>query len=327
MHSRGGEHAGGRGAVLPRVEVRRAGDPLGGGRDVGVVEDDDRGLAAELQVDTLQVRRCGARHLHAGAHAPGDRHHGGLGMGDELATGVPVAADDVEHPGRQVLAHHLRHQQAADRGRVRGLEHHGVPCGQRRRPLPHGHHERVVPGRHGRAHPDRLPAYVGGVTFEVLRGGPTLQEPRRPREEPDLVDRGRDLLGHGEREGLAGVSALGLHELLGARLDGVGYPQEGERALGGGPSPPPGEGRLGRTDRPLDVLAARERSLGEHLAGARIDDRGHCAVDRLDVLPADEVVELPEPLRSVAHVRLRCGLAPAPSRRPGWVLRRRFGAN
>jgi hypothetical protein len=45
---RPGQHTGRRGAVLAGVEVARAGDPLCGCSDVGVVEDDDRSLAAEL---------------------------------------------------------------------------------------------------------------------------------------------------------------------------------------------------------------------------------------------------------------------------------------
>ena len=56
-----GEHAGRGGAVLAGVEVAGDGDALGGGFDVGVVEHDDRRLAAELEVDPLEVRRGAAR--------------------------------------------------------------------------------------------------------------------------------------------------------------------------------------------------------------------------------------------------------------------------
>ena len=52
---RAGEHPGGGRAVLAGVEVARDRDGLGGGLDVGVVEDDDRRLAAELEVDALEV--------------------------------------------------------------------------------------------------------------------------------------------------------------------------------------------------------------------------------------------------------------------------------
>ncbi len=62
----GGEHTGGGRAVLAGVEV--AGYRYGLGRrfEVCVVEDDDRGLAAELQVRALEVFGRGLGHLHSG---------------------------------------------------------------------------------------------------------------------------------------------------------------------------------------------------------------------------------------------------------------------
>src|SRR5580700_8137209 len=71
----GGQHAGRRGAVLPGVEVTRAGDSLRGRRHVRVVEHHDRRLAAELEVDALEVVGRGARDLYAGPDRAGDRHH------------------------------------------------------------------------------------------------------------------------------------------------------------------------------------------------------------------------------------------------------------
>ena len=44
------------GAILSGVEKGGRGDALGGGRHVGVVEDDGRRLPAEFQMDTLQIR-------------------------------------------------------------------------------------------------------------------------------------------------------------------------------------------------------------------------------------------------------------------------------
>ena len=57
---RTGEHPGGGRAVLAGVEVAGDGDPLGGRLDVGVVEDDDRCLSAELEVDPLDTGGRGA---------------------------------------------------------------------------------------------------------------------------------------------------------------------------------------------------------------------------------------------------------------------------
>ena len=55
MDARAGEHAGGGGAVLAGVEVAGDRDVLGRQLEVGVVEHDHRRLAAELEVDALDV--------------------------------------------------------------------------------------------------------------------------------------------------------------------------------------------------------------------------------------------------------------------------------
>ena len=60
VDARRGQHPGGRRAVLAGVEVAGDGDALGRRREVGVVEDDHRRLAAELEVDPLDVRAADA---------------------------------------------------------------------------------------------------------------------------------------------------------------------------------------------------------------------------------------------------------------------------
>ena len=90
------EHAGGGRAVLAGVEVARDGDVLDGLGDVGVLEDDDRRLAAQLQVDALDVLGRGLGDLHAGPYGAGDGGHRRGRVLDHRAAGVAVAADDVE---------------------------------------------------------------------------------------------------------------------------------------------------------------------------------------------------------------------------------------
>ena len=63
VNRRGREDPRRRGAVLTGVEVAGHRDGLGRRRDVGVVEDDDRRLAAELEMDALQVARRRLRDL------------------------------------------------------------------------------------------------------------------------------------------------------------------------------------------------------------------------------------------------------------------------
>ena len=199
MHPRAGQHPGRGGAVLPGVEVPGDRDRFRDLGHVGVVEHDDRRLAAEFQVDPLEVTRGRDRDLLARPHAAGDRHHLRHRVRDQRAAGVPVTAHHVEHAVRQELAHQLGHEQRADRRGVGRLEHHGVARRQRRRPLPDAHHHRVVPRRHRRAHPDRLAPDHRGVIGHVLAGRPPFEASCRPGEKPDLVDHRPDLLGLGER--------------------------------------------------------------------------------------------------------------------------------
>ena len=68
VHALVHEDAGRRRAVLAGVEVAGDRDALDGLLDVGVVEHDDRRLAAELEVHALEVVGGRLRDLHAGAH-------------------------------------------------------------------------------------------------------------------------------------------------------------------------------------------------------------------------------------------------------------------
>ena len=146
------------------------------------------------------------------------------------------------------------------------LEDHGVARGQGRAELPDRHHHRVVPRRHRGAHPDRLAPDERGEPGHVLAGRPALQHPRRAREEADLVHHRRDLFGQRQRERLAGVLRLGLDQLVGVGLDGVGDPEQGQAALGRGASraspgtPRPPRRRPPSTSVSLDTGAVAKTS-------------------------------------------------------------------
>ena len=115
VHPGPGQDPGGGGAVLPGVEVAGAGNALGRRGRVGVVEHDDGRLAAQLEVDPLEGGGRRGRHLHAGPHRTGDRHHGGRLVHDQGPARVAVTAHDVEDAGRQVLGHDFGHEQRGDR--------------------------------------------------------------------------------------------------------------------------------------------------------------------------------------------------------------------
>ena len=213
----------------------------------------------------------------------------GIGCADQLAAGVAVAADDVEDARRQELRGDLGHQERRDRRGVGRLEDDGVAGGQRRRDLPGRHHHRVVPGGDLRADADGLAADHRGVVGEVLARGASLQQPGAAREEPELIDHRADLLVPGELERFAGVAALGLDELLGPGLDGVGDAQQGQASLLRRDVAPRLEGGRGRGHRGVDVGGSGQRRLGVHLPRTGVDDVGRTAVLCVDALAVDEV--------------------------------------
>ena len=59
MHTGGREDPGSGRAVLAGIEVPRCRNPLRGGSGVGVRKDDDRSLAAELEVNPFEGGRSG----------------------------------------------------------------------------------------------------------------------------------------------------------------------------------------------------------------------------------------------------------------------------
>ena len=148
VDARRGQHPGGGGAVLPGVEVAGDGDGLGGGLEVGVVEDDDRRLAAEFQVHPLHVAAPPPRRPPCPARTePVIDDHLRDAVLDQRPAGVPVAADDVEHARREELGGQLGQPQRRHRRGVARLEDDGVAGRDRRGDLPDRHHHRVVPRR------------------------------------------------------------------------------------------------------------------------------------------------------------------------------------
>ena len=169
-------------AVLAGVEVAGHRNALGGLFEVRVIEDDDGRLAPELEVHALEIASRSTCDFHARAHAAGDRDHARRAVFNQQPPSVTLAAHDVQHARRQELRRDLGHQQGCHRRRVRRLEHDCVARGDRGRPLPDGHHHRVVPRRHLRAHTDRFTPDERREAGHVLPRRPDLRGPApRPR--------------------------------------------------------------------------------------------------------------------------------------------------
>ena len=90
------------GAALAGGAERRPDDALDGEVEIGVVEDDDPVLAAELEVDVLEVVGARLRHEHAGLARARERDHGHVRVAHEpVARLLAVAVDEVDDAVRQ----------------------------------------------------------------------------------------------------------------------------------------------------------------------------------------------------------------------------------
>ncbi len=190
---------------------RRAVD---GGAEVGVVEHDVRTLAAELELDPLEVAR---RVLDDASADDGRTGEGDLGDpvvgGDRLACGVSVAGHDVDDAGRKTdLDDQLGETQGAQRGDLARLHHRRVAGGERRPELPRAEHQREVP-RDDRPHDaERL---TGHVVEEprVDRDDVALHLVGDPAEVSEAPGRAWDVEAAGIADRMTGVAALQRGEL------------------------------------------------------------------------------------------------------------------
>lgn len=118
----GGDHHPGRcRAVLATVEV--AGDRNRRRRrfDVGVVENDDRGLPTQFQMYPLHIGCGGLGNLDTGPDAPGDGDHRGCGVRNQRRAGVPTTGDNVQDARRQEFRGQFRQQKCGHRRGVTGF--------------------------------------------------------------------------------------------------------------------------------------------------------------------------------------------------------------
>jgi ParB family chromosome partitioning protein len=130
------------------------------------------------------------------------------------------------------------------------------------------------------------------VVGEVLPGAAALEHPRGAGEEPELVDRRRQLLALGEPQGLAGVLRLDLHELRRTLLERVGDLEQRPLALGRGGVPPALEGLRGGAVGQVDVLLPGRGCGRVDLPGGRVDDVVPASGPGVGVLAVDKVREL-----------------------------------
>ncbi len=128
------------------------------GIEIGVIEHDERRVAAEFEAELLHADRgLPIKNLaHFGRAGETDHAHRRM-LAQHLADGSGLTGQHVEHTLREAgLLGQRSQRQRGQRGFGGGLEHHGAARGQRRRNLAGDHGAGEIPGRDGAGHPDRL---------------------------------------------------------------------------------------------------------------------------------------------------------------------------
>ena len=102
------------------VPAPRRDDHRDGGVEVGVLEDDRRRLAAELEHAALDLRAADLADLLADLGGAGERDHVDVRMGDQVLGRLARRGDDVDHAGREAgLGDQVGHREERQRVRVR----------------------------------------------------------------------------------------------------------------------------------------------------------------------------------------------------------------
>ncbi|MNC17859.1 hypothetical protein D3C75_657500 [compost metagenome] len=167
-----GIDAAGGGAVLAGVVETEGADAFDGGVDVGVVEDDHRGFAAQFHVHAFDGVGGAGNDVRAGGNRTGQRHHAHFRVSDQWAAdGRTTAEHQVEYAGREDIRRQFSQAQGCQRSLFRRFEHHGITGGEGRGDFPGDHHQWVVPRRNGGDHAHRISADHRGVTRQVLATG------------------------------------------------------------------------------------------------------------------------------------------------------------
>ncbi len=241
------------------------------GRDlveIGVVQNNRRVVAAELQRHALE-RSAGARHHPlAGRDRAGERDAVDAGMLGHPAAQRIAAGHGVEHARRQGGARHLAHQKGRQRRIGRGLQHHRVAGIEAVRDLVGRQDDREIPRRDRRDDAERMIDQLDPVLavvaddlgldlelahgFELMGGAADL---------PFRLAQRLALLARQDRADLVdacGKSVCEIGDRLAALCEAFAAPRT--------------EGRTGCSNCAVELLARCIGAFGERLAGRRIDD-------------------------------------------------------
>ena len=241
---------------------------------VQVVEEDLRALAAGLQRHAFHVRLPGiTKQQLADGGGAGERELDHVRVQRQRLAGFRAqAVDDVEHPRRAAsLDKQLRQPRARQRSLFGRLEHHAVARRQDRGDFPDRHQHRVVPGRDGADHAQRL------VQDQVQRRGVGMCH--RPLDLVDAFREVADRLEHFRQvdlehvaDRLAHVQGFQQGQLVAVGVDPVGEAQQDVHARARRQAAPaavvPGLHATG--DRGVDIGCLAPGHFGQDTAVGRI---------------------------------------------------------
>ncbi len=274
-------------ADLPRVVVLVHG-LLHGRVEVGVREDQEGCLAAELEGDRREVRAGRGGDELPGVDRAGERDPAHVGMGDERRAGL--LADPLNHVegavGHPGVACDVGEERGGERRPLGWLRDHGVPGRERGRDAPRREHQRRVPRRDHDGDPGGVPAHVVRVTsgVEVVEGELVELVGEEAEVVPGAGDHG---VRHRAEEG-AVVAGLDLGDVGSSFLDQLPDAADDLGALLGRHRAPGLETLLGCVHRACGFVLAASSDLGDR----RLVDRRDVAEGRAgrDALTADPMV-------------------------------------
>ncbi len=203
-----------------------------------------------------------------------------------------VAVHDVEHARRETrVVEELGDQGGRRRIPLRGLEHEGVPAGDRDREHPQRHHGRKVEG--GDAGDD-AEGTAYGVDVHPGRGllvVAALQVLGEPARELDVLQAPGDLA-PGVAQHLAVLGGELPGDVVRVLLDQVAVLEHQLRTLRDARVPPSREGSQRRRHRGIDLLDRREQDLTGLSPRRGVEDRGAAARRARHGMAVDDMGDL-----------------------------------
>ena len=232
-------------------------DAVDGLLEIRIVENDIRGLAAELQRDMLDAACRKLINVLARSTAAGEGDFGDIRMRDEwLSNFISVTGHDIHDTWRKAgLFEQLTESESRDGGELRGLPYDGISCGECRSELPRGKHQWRIPGGDRRHHTERLLAREVEHTWLVAGNDAAFDLVRKAAKVVEPLRKVMKLCPHFEKE-LSVVGGLNFREpVCFTGHDIAEPPKQGAPRSGGQLSPGISvKGRSCRRDGTIDIL-------------------------------------------------------------------------